>query len=194
MFEFLKSKNKSNNIETKSVQNQLTGSVSSIYSDFNSAVRMPNDSVSILSYNKGYAAVCSRIISQAIADLPYYLYRVGKAKSGKYLGKSVKVDDKEQINKFNKSIKTGDYSLDKVFEHPFLTILEENMKRSITEFFYLVSMYYLTIGNCYILIERDARGNLFNLKILMSEYMSIRYDKDYNITAYVYQPLLGGAV
>lgn len=192
MFDFLKKNTVSNKIETKSVQNQLTGSVTSIYSDFPSSLRMPSDSVEILSYNKGYANSCTRIVAQAIADLPYYLYRISNAKSGKYIGKSLKVLDKTFLNRVGKAFSTGDYSLEKVFEHPFLNLIEDNMQRSITEFFFLVSQYLLTIGNCYIAIIRDARGNLINLDILMSEYISVRYDKDYKIVSYVYQPLLGG--
>lgn len=194
MFKFLKSKSVvSTNIETKSVNNQLTGSVSSIYSDFPSSVYMPSDSVGVLNYNRGYANACCRVISQAVADLPYYLYRVAPKNGSKYLGKSMSVNDKNFLTKINKSFKTGDYTLDKIFEHPFLQIFEDNMTSSVSEFFYLIAAYLTTIGNCYILIERDPRGALSNLKILMSEYMSVKTTSDNVITSYVYQPLLTGA-
>jgi HK97 family phage portal protein len=180
----------SNQIETKSVQNQLTGSISSLYADTPSSVYMPSDSVSVLNRNRGYANACVKLISQSLSDLPFYLYRITPAAStSRYIGRSLGVKDKRIL----KGFKTGDYSLTKIFEHPFLDLIESSMTSSITEFFYLVSQYLLTIGNCYILIKRNPNGSISDLEVLMSEFMSVKTDKNYKITEYVYQPLLGAS-
>lgn len=191
MFNFLKTKPVSNNVETKAINNQLTGSVSSIYSDFPSSVYMPSDSASVLNYVRGYAASCINIISKTTSDLPFYLYRIEQNSDKKYIGKSLKVkESREFLKRVNKSIKIGDYSLSKIFEHPFLNVME---KSSINEFFSLITQYILAIGNCYILIKRDSRGMIDSLEILMSEYVSVKFDNNYKIVQYVYQPLLKGA-
>jgi HK97 family phage portal protein len=177
-------------VETKSVQNQLTGSISSIYADTPSSVYMPSDSVSVLNRNRGYANACVKLISQSIADLPYYLYRITSANNNsRFIGRSIKAMDQRIL----KGFKTGDYTLNKIFEHPFLDLIETSMTSSITEFFYLISQYLLTIGNCYILVKRSPNGSIIDLEVLMSEYMSVKTDKSYNITEFVYQPLLGAS-
>lgn len=191
MWNFLKQKGiSSDKIESKSVNTQLTGSVSSIYSDFPSNVRLPDNSPDILNYYRGYAAAAISLISQAVGDLPYYMFRVENSGSGKYIGKSLKVN-KSLYKHINKSFKTGDYTLSKIFEHPILEILESSNKLTITEFFYIITSYLVCIGNVYILKERDQKGNLKGLKVLLSEYVSIKFDKDLNIYQYIYQPLLG---
>lgn len=185
---FWNKKSNIDNIESKSVQNALTGNISSIYSDFPSATRLPSTSVEVLNYTRGYSYACIQLISQSIGDLPYYLYRISQDNSKKYIGKSLKVQDR----RICKSFKTGDYKLEKIYEHPFIDLIEQNSNMSIVTFFSLISQYLLTIGNCYLLINREG-NSIKSFKLLMSEYISVKYDQNFDITEYQYQPLLGGA-
>jgi len=189
MFDFLKKKTVSN-IETKAVNVEWTGAISSILNNLPSTNYFPSDSASILNYIRGYSSACITKISTQISTLPYYLYRVEKENSGKYLGKSLKVKDLNISRKINKSFITGDYTLSKIFEHPFINLIEENMKYTTAEFFYIISAYLLSIGNAYIEIVRGPKGQIVDLIPLFSEYMSLKTDKEGNITQYIYQPLV----
>lgn len=191
MFEFLNKKNKiSENIEKKAVDVAWSGAIGSILNNTPSTNYFPQDSSSILNYIKGYGSACITKISTQISALPYYFYRIEKSSNSKYIGKSLKVNDLDFYKKVNKSFVKGDYTLSKIFEHPFVELFENKMSVSTSEFFYILSAYLLSIGNAYIEIVKDDRGNILDLKPLFSEYMSIKNDKDGNITEYKYQPLI----
>jgi len=190
MFDFLKNKKISEKIETKAVNIEWNGAISSILNNLPSTNYFPSDAPSILNYIRGYSSACITKISTQIGNLPYYLYRIEKANSGKYIGKSLKVKDQYISKKINKSFTTGDYTLAKIFEHPFISLIEDNMKLSSSEFFYIISSYILAIGNAYIEIVRDSKGKIVDLVPLFSEYISLKTDKEGNILQYVYQPLV----
>jgi HK97 family phage portal protein len=178
-------------VETKAINLNYSGQVSSIQATFPSYTPIADDSISVIQYQRGYAAACINLISKAVGQLPYYLYRVESAETGKYAGKSVKVPSKRLDRRVSKSIAKGDYTLAKIYEHPFLDLLETDTDLSTSEMLGLITGYLLTIGNAYIKVERDG-GTVTKLKLLMSEFVSLKYDANYKITEYVYAPQLSG--
>lgn len=179
-------------METKAVNSAFTGQVTSVLPDFPSYTTLSSDSVSVIQYQRGYAAACINLISKTVGALPFYLYRVQNAETGTYLGKSIKVKTNQLDRRVAKSIAKGDYTLTKVFDHPFLDLIEADDDMSTEEMLALVTGYTLAIGNSYIQVVRDSNGSVVKLKPLMSEFMSVKYDNQYNIIEYIYTPALTG--
>lgn len=195
MFDTIFGRKAKSEVETKAINTTYTGAVSTILPGFPSYSTLSSDSPTVLQYQRGYAAACINIISKSVGGLPFYLYRVENAETGKYIGKSVKVARPSSLDRaVGKAISRGDYTLAKIYEHPFLSLLESDTDMSSEETMAMITGYLLTIGNAYLKVTRDSRCNVIKLKLLMSEYMSVKYDTNYNITQWVYSPALSGYV
>lgn len=185
-------------IEQKAVQS-YSGRATSIYPTLPDQIKLTDDPVKLMSFNRGYVASANRRVAAGVSMLPYHLYAVVSDDSVKKLWTPHAGLDQKQAQLLRKAVPRLDTALRRpktavveIYQHPFLDLLQRPAPGwSQTEFFSIISLYLGLIGNCYLVKEYNSDGILSGLRPLQSEFVAITYAQDGAITQYEFNPLNG---
>ena len=175
-------------VEGKAVTSQ-SGRATSLTTAIPDTVKLTQDPVVLMNYNRGYVYAANTKIAQAVASLPFRMYAyVEKGQDLLTAHKAITGLKRKAID-INLGLTVGvEKELVEIYEHPFIDLINhpsDGWTRS--DFFKVISAYLGLIGNSYVEVTR-ANKCITGLKPLQSEYMQIRYDENGLITNYIYQP------
>lgn len=174
----------SRKLETKAAVSG-SGITTSLTTTMPDRVKLIQNPVQLMQYNRGYVYACTQKIAQVLGALPFRLYAEADAATAK----AMLTSHGDILTKAAKALpKSKKRSYVEIYEHPFLELMQQpcpGMSRS--EFFAVISGYLSLLGNAYVRIVRAGKG-IVALQPLMSEYMTIYSDSNGDIVKYQYMP------
>lgn len=176
-------------LQTKAV-NSMSGKATSMTTSMPDTVKLTQDPVKLMDYNRGYVYAANNKVAEAVASLPFRMYAyLPKSQADELTTPHRSIEGKARLELTGKlGLNAGEpKTLIEVFEHPFIDLMEHPADDfSRYDWFKVVSSYLGVIGNAYVHI--DKTGGTTKLIPLLSEYIVITYDEHGVITKYTYYP------
>lgn len=177
-------------VESKAV-NSMSGPATSMTTTIPDTVRLTQDPVKLMNYNRGYVYASNNKVAEAVASLPYRMYAyIPESEAMSLVTKAAVIEGK----RFYRACKAlglnpGEpRTLVEIFNHPFLDLME-NPAPGWTRYDWIkvVSTYLGLIGNAYVELTFKG-GTLVSLTPLLSEYVTITYNDLGEVIKYTYNP------
>jgi len=187
---FWNKKSIQDSLETKAI-NCMSGSATSMTTSIPDTVKLTQDPVKLMNYNRGYVRASNDKVAEAVAGLRYRMYAyLPENEASTLVTKAAKVETKKlQFMSPTLGINLGEEkTLVEIYDHPFIELMNAPAPGwTRYDWFKVVSSYLGILGNAF--VEKGYRaGELVSLTPLLAEYMQITYDKRGEITKYTYQP------
>lgn len=180
-------KNKTQNIETKSLPEQT---LVSIQNWVQAPLNLSRSPAELVSLNTGYVYDCVKMLATSVASAPLKIYTT-KQSNGKKMASWVQTKAlsnkqlshiKSFVNKIQ--VKTAE-DIVEITNHPVNDLLNNvNDSLDAFTFFELIEQYLAIIGNCFVEIVKDKSGTPEHLNVLASEYVSCLLDKYGTVVGY----------